>query len=112
MMPPRQSVINSEAYERLVGREAAATARVRPSRMWSLVSAELAEYEDVLQIFYMAVLGVLDGQLTAEEGVDICPAGMGCAPARLMLTVPGCGTVCCGEATAWARPPAKFPDRF
>lgn len=68
MIPPRQSVINSEAYERLVGREAAATARAAIEDV-VLVSAELAEYEDVLQIFYMAVLGVLDGQLTAEEAM-------------------------------------------
>ena len=68
MIPPRQSVINSEAYERLVGREAAATARAAVDDV-VLVSAELAEYEDVLQIFYMAVIGVLDGQLTAEEAL-------------------------------------------
>lgn len=68
MAPPRRSLIESEAYERSVGREAAATARSAVENV-ILVSAELAEYEDVLQIFYMALLGVLDGQLTADEAL-------------------------------------------
>lgn len=68
LVPSRTSVVESEAYEKFAGREIAETARASV-RDVVLISPELAQFENVIQIFYMAVAGVTAGQLTPEEAM-------------------------------------------
>jgi ABC-type glycerol-3-phosphate transport system substrate-binding protein len=68
LVPARKSVVESEAYGKLAGREIADVARAAVESA-VLISPDLARFENVIMIFYTALAGVLAGQLSAEEAM-------------------------------------------
>ena len=68
LVPARKSVVESEAYSKQAGREIADVAK-STEKSAVLISPDLAKFENVIQIFYTALAGVLAGQLTPEEAM-------------------------------------------
>jgi multiple sugar transport system substrate-binding protein len=68
LVPSRKSIVESEAYSKLAGREAADAAKAA-EKSAVLISPDLAKFENVITIFYTALAGVLAGQLTPEEAM-------------------------------------------
>jgi multiple sugar transport system substrate-binding protein len=70
LVPPRQSLVDSEAYEQLVGEDVAIVARASlrdavylPPELWTELGADLAVFSD-------AVGQVVEGKMTASEAME------------------------------------------
>jgi multiple sugar transport system substrate-binding protein len=69
LVPARRSLVESSAFEQLIGTDVARTARAAMDDAL-LLSPELAEFENALQIFGTALGQVLSGQATLDEAMS------------------------------------------
>lgn len=69
LMPARKSLAQSNAYEQQVGDDIAAVARASMESA-VMITPDLAEFEEAMDVFYAAVEEVINGRSTPEEAMS------------------------------------------